>query len=84
MGLLSTVAGGIAGMFVKKVISTDTAGKETEKSTMRPFPTAAIVVLGCALLYHVFIWPVLNYHFPEYGFPPLGTELLSVLLSIGM
>lgn len=84
MGLLSTVAGGIAGMFIKKVTSTADDGTATEQRSIRAFPTATIVVLGCALLYHIFIWPVLNYHFPEYGFPPLGTELLSVLLSIGM
>lgn len=79
MGILSSIAGGIAGMFVKKITSTADDGTETEQKKMRPFPVAALAVFAFALLHHFYIWPLLNYFFPNIGFPAISAELLSVL-----
>lgn len=65
MGMLSTIAGGLAGLFVKKVITTEPDGARVTRRKARKST------------------PVLNYFFPEVGFPPIDAGLLSGLLSLG-
>lgn len=82
MGILSTIAGGIAGMFVKKVISTDGDGTETEKNKVRALPTAALGVFAFVLLHYFYIWPLLDHFFPDIEFPAINAGLLSVLAGL--
>lgn len=85
MGLLGTALGWVGSRFVRKVTTVDTeTGDESTKRQATPFGKASIVVIGCALLYHFILWPVLNYHFPHYGFPPIDAALLTVLTGLGM
>lgn len=79
MGILSTLAGGIAGLFVKKITNTADDGTETEQRKVRAFPVAALCVFAFALLHYFYIWPLLHYFFPDIGFPAISMELLSVL-----
>ena len=32
-------------------------------------------------MYHFLIWPVLNFHFPEYGFPPIDLGAIAASLA---
>lgn len=92
MGVLSAAAGavlgglarGVGGLFTTTRTSTADDGTETEVRKVRPFRTSLAGLLVFLLLYHLLIWPWLNYHFPEYGFPPLDLSLLSTLVGLGM
>lgn len=92
MGVLSAAAGavlggvarGVGGLFTKTRTTTADDGTETESHRVRPFPASLAALLVFLLLYHLLIWPWLNYHFPEYGFPPLDLSLLSTLAGWGM
>lgn len=84
-GLIGAALGGLGRLFVRKVTTTnEDTGDESTKRQATPFGKASVIVVGCALLYHYIVWPILNYHWPEYGFPPIDSALLSVLTSIGM
>ncbi|MEG6502414.1 MULTISPECIES: hypothetical protein [unclassified Desulfovibrio] len=85
MGILGAALGGIGRMFVRKVTTVDTeTGDESTRRQVTPFGKGSIIVIGGALLYHFILWPVLNYHFPHYGFPPIDAALLTVLTGMGM
>lgn len=82
MGIISTIAGGIAGMFVKKITSTVDDGTETEQRKVRAFPVAAFGVFSFALLHYFYIWPLLNHFFPDIEFPAIDVALMSVLAGL--
>ena len=84
MGLLGTALGWVGSKLVRTVITTDDNGEESTKRQATPFSKGSIVVVGCALLYHFIAWPILNHHYPEYGFPPIDSMLLSFLTNFGM
>ena len=88
MGLLGSVIGGVArgvgGLFVKQVSAVAEDGTENVNRRATRFTKAAGVIVGLALLYHFLLWPSLNFHFPEYGFPPIDADLLSILAGLGM
>lgn len=92
MGVLSAAAGavlggvarGVGSLFTKTRTATADDGTETAVRKLRPFPASLAALLVFLLLYHLLIRPWLNYHFPEYGFPPLDLSLLPTLLELGM
>lgn len=83
MGLFGMLAARIGGAFVRKVTTIDTeTGKEKTARTATPLGKGTMIVIGAALLWEVILYPILNYHFPHYGFPAIGAELLAVLASL--
>lgn len=83
MGLLGAALGWVGSKFVRTVTTTDENGDESTKRQTTRFGKGSIIVLGCALLYHYIVWPILNYHFPQYGFPDIDSIILSAV-GIGM
>lgn len=83
MGVLSTLAGGLASLFVKKVTTMEPDGARVTRRKARRFTKPLAYVLGFMVAWHFVLWPVLNYFFPEVGFPPIDDGLLSGLLSLG-
>ena len=83
MGLLGTLVGAVGGLLTRKITETAPDGAQVTRRKARPFTCAAAYTLAVVLLYHFLLWPILNFHFPEYGFPPIGPELLSVLAGLG-
>ena len=84
-GLLGAAIGGLARLFVRKVTTTnEDTGEDNTKRQATPFGKASAVIVGCTLLYHYIVWPILNYHCPQYGFPDIDSIVLSTLASIGM
>ena len=83
-GLLGTLVGAVGGLLTRKITETAPDGAQVTRRKARRFTRAAFYVLAAVLIYHFLLWPILNFHFPEYGFPPIGPELLSVLAGIGM
>ena len=84
-GLLGAALGWVGSKFVRTVTTTNAAtGEDNTKRQPTPFGTVSAVIIGCALLYHYIAWPILNYHFPQYGFPDIDSIVLSTLASIGM
>lgn len=84
-GLLGAAIGGLARLFVRKVTTTnEDTGEDNTKRQATPFGKASAVIIGCTLLYHYIVWPILNHHFPQYGFPDIDSIVLSTLASIGM
>ena len=84
-GLLGAALGGLARLFVRKVTTTnEETGDESTRRQATPFGKASAVIIGCTLLYHYIVWPILNYHFPQYGFPDIDSIVLSALGGIGM
>lgn len=83
-GLLGAALGWVGSKFVRTVTTTDENGEESTKRQATGVGKGSIIVVGCALLYHFIVWPIINYHWPEYDFPPIDGGLLSVLTSIGM
>lgn len=84
MGVLSTLAGGLAGLFVKKVTTMEPGGAQVTRRQARSFTRPLAYVLGFMVAWHFVIWPVLNFFFPEVGFPPLDIGLLGGLLNLGI
>ena len=84
MGVLSALAGGLAGLFVKKVTTVAGDGAQVTRRQARKSTKALFYVLGFMVAWHFVLWPVLNYFFPEAGFPPIDAGLLSGLLSLGI
>lgn len=41
------------------------------------------LLLGLACLWHYLLWPILNFHFPEYGFPAIRLDGLDGLGGLG-
>ena len=84
-GLLGAAIGGLARLFVRKVTTTnEDTGEDNVKRQATPFGMTSAVIIGCTLLYHYIVWPILNYHFPQYGFPDIDSIVLSALGGIGM
>ena len=83
MGLLGTLVGAVGGLLTRKITETAPDGARVARRTPRRFTRCAGYALAALLFYHFLLWPVLNFHFPEYGFPPIGAELLSVLTGLG-
>ena len=84
-GLLGAAIGGLARLFVRKVTTTnEETGDESTRRQATPFGKASAVIIGCTLLYHYIVWPILNYHFPQYGFPDIDSIVLSALGGLGM
>lgn len=84
-GLLGAALGGLGRLFVRKVTTTnEETGDESTRRQATPFGKASAVIIGCTLLYHYIVWPILNYHFPQYGFPDIDSIVLSALGGIGM
>lgn len=85
MGLLGAAIGGLGRLFIRKVTTTnDETGDESTTRQATPFGKASAVIIGCTLLYHYIVWPILNHHFPQYGFPDIDAIVLSALGGIGM
>lgn len=85
MGFIGAAIGGLARLFVRKVTTTnEETGEDNIKRQATPFGKASAVIIGCTLLYHYIVWPILNYHFPQYGFPDIDSIVLSALGGIGM
>lgn len=84
MGLLGTALGWVGSKLVRTVITTDDNGEESTKRQVTPFGKTSAVIIGCALLYHYIVWPMLNYHYPQYGFPDIDAIVLSAIGGIGM
>ena len=85
MGLLSAIIGSVVGLFVRKVTTVDpSSGDEITRRRPTGFGMSAAGVIAFLLLYHLLLWPILNYHFPQYAFPPLDLSVLgAVLPAIG-
>lgn len=84
-GLLGAAISGLARLFVRKVTTTnEETGDESTRRQATPFGKASAVIIGCTLLYHYIVWPILNYHFPQYGFPDIDSIVLAALGGIGM
>lgn len=84
MGILSTIAGGLAGLFIKKVTVMEQDGAQVTRHKTRKSTKALACVLGFMVAWHYILWPMLNYFFPEVGFPPIDAGLLSGMLSLGL
>ena len=84
-GLLGAALGWVGSKFVRTVTTTnEETGEGNTKRQATPFGKASAVIVGCTLLYHYIVWPILNYHCPQYGFPDIDSIVLSTLASIGM
>ena len=79
--IIPTLVASVVGLFVRKVTVADADGKESERRKARPVPAALASLLAFLLLYQFLIWPVLTYHFPEYGFPPLDLATIGAALT---
>ena len=77
MGVLSTLAGGLAGLFVKKVTTVAGDGARVTRRQARIFTKPLACVLGFMVAWHFVLWP-------EVGFPPLDIGLLGGLLNLGI
>lgn len=84
MGLWSGLGRVLGGLLVKKVSTVADDGAESVVRRPTGFGWSAGAVLGFAVLWHFLLWPLLNYFFPEVGFPPITTDLLSILAGLGM
>ena len=84
-GLLGAALGWVGSKFVRTVTTTNAdTGDESTKRQATPFGKASAIIIGCALLYHFIVWPILNYHYPQYGFPDIDSILLSTVAGMGM
>lgn len=84
MGLLSTALGAVGGLLFRKVTSVADDGAKVTKRKPKAFTLYMFWMIAIALVYQILVWPVLNYHFPEYGFPPIeAAAILSALSAVG-
>ena len=79
--LIPALAAAVSGLFFRRVTATDADGNESERRKARPVPAALFALLAFLALYHFLIWPVLNFHFPEYGFPPIDLNAIGAALA---
>lgn len=79
--LIPAVVAAVSGLFFRRVTTTDAAGHECEGRKARPVPAALMGLLAFLAMYHFLIWPVLNFHFPEYGFPPIDLGAIAASLA---
>lgn len=84
MGLLSTALGAVGGLLFRKVTNVAGDGAKVTKRKPKAFTLYMFWLIVIALAYQIIVWPVLNYHFPEYGFPPIeAAAILSALSAVG-
>lgn len=74
---VTTLISAVSGLFFRRG---DSEKPGTGKQ-MRPLPTALCVLLAFLALYYFLVWPILNFHFPEYGFPPLDVTALGAAFA---
>ncbi len=79
--LLPALAAAVSSLFFRRVVEVKDDGAPGERRQARPLPAALAVLLAFLALYHFIIWPVLNFHFPEYGFPPLDLATIGAALT---
>lgn len=84
MGILSRIAGGIAGLFVRKVTTTSPDGDEVTRTRPTRATETIIGLIAAVMVWNYLAQPVLSYHFPHYGFQPIGWEMLTGLFAVGM
>lgn len=77
MGILKTIGGAIAGLFVKKVTIMAPDGEEITKTQPREGTKGLGWIVGFLVLWHFVGYPILSYHFPHYQFPSLDGGWLS-------
>lgn len=82
--LLEKIIKGAWGAVTKKVtvIETDDQGdtEEVTKRQVRPgIKLGTWLIIGLALVYHFIGQPILNHHFPDFGFPPIDFGWLTGL-----
>lgn len=81
--VLPALIGALGSWFFRKTTTTDDAGSTTECRKARPVPVALTLVIAFFVLWYFLIHPILSYHFPEYGFPSIGAEILAAIAAIG-
>lgn len=81
--IIPALVGAVGSWFVKRVTTVADDGTETEHKKPRPVPIALTSVVGFFILWYFLLHPILSYHFPEYGFPSIGAELLSLIINMG-
>lgn len=81
--VIPALVGAIGSWFVKKVTTVADDGTETEQKKPRPVPIVLMFVVVFFILWYFLIHPILSFHFPEYGFPGIGAEILSVIVNMG-
>lgn len=81
--IIPALVGAVGSWFVKKVTTVEEDGTETERKKPRPMPIALTLVVGFFVLWYFVLHPILAFHFPEYGFPNIGAELLSLIINMG-
>ncbi len=79
--LVASLAAVVSGLLFRRVPENNADGRPAERLQTRPVPAALGVLLAFLALYHFLLWPILNHHFPEYGFPPLDLAALSASLA---
>lgn len=79
--LLPALITAVSGLFFRRVTTTDAAGQECEGRKARPVPAALTGALAFLIAYHFILWPILNFHFPEYGFPHLDLGAVAASLA---
>lgn len=80
MGLLGIGIKAIGGLLVRKVTSTDAMGIAKVRRKATPFTKTMVYIISTALVYQMILWPIMNYHWPHYGFPPIDvTAILAIL-----
>ncbi len=80
MGILSKIAKGAAGIFVKKVTTVAPDGDEVSKIRPREAVKGLGWITGFLIVWHFILQPVLSHHFPQYQFPALDFSWVSGLL----
>ena len=84
---LPALVAAVSGLLFRRAgASGNTGGHDGGEEGGRPrggrsLPALLAALLAFLALYHFLIWPVLNHHFPEYDFPPLGLAALSATLA---
>ena len=84
MSLLSTLGGVLAGVVMRRVTTVSADGQVHEKRKVRRPVKALVWLLAFLLLYHLLLWPVLNYLWPEVGFVQIDAHLLGSILTLGL
>lgn len=81
--IIPAVVSVLGSLFFRKVTTVDEKGDTQEKRQARPVPAVLTFVVFFLVLWYFIIHPVLTYHFPEYGFPGIGAEILGAIFAAG-
>ena len=84
--LFPALAAAVSALFFRRASSDDArhdngAGGGDAPRRTRPVPALLFSVTAFLLIYHFLVWPLLNHHFPEYGFPPIDLAALGAALA---